>query len=322
MNSNEERENNVSDQERDFMLTIKNLTPRELSRLRVVCNEELNLDIPKVSHDLFKEIILKSKYYKEIIDCLEFVKKYLILEEYFDWLKSNLRAQIFTLIYMRKIIISTIGSINEDRKDNGDSYLHPPSYGKITLNANGDIIGQIYDLFDNYEIEFRPVAKDKKTLYIEKIRLLWSSVYGQCDYNDWLEEDSKNQIEWTKNYLKNKNHYVDNIYGISSSQLYKAVLLASLDLIEFESGILKKSEYQESIAKNNFIDRMKKSWNQKKSRDAGTTRKSYHLALKTNVKDRLDKMAEIDNMKLVDMLEMLINSEYESRHRDKYGNPP
>lgn len=319
MNNNEEKESNVSDWETDFTSTIENLTDRELSRLRVFCNADLNLGIPEVSSHRLKEIILRSKYKQEIINCLEFVmKKDLIPEEYFDWLKSNLRAQIFTLIYMRQMTIATIEYLNKDRKESGDSYFHPPSYEKIKIKANGYIIEQIYDLFDNYEIEFRRVAKDERTRYIEGIRVLWSSIYDQCDYNDWLEQESKKQIQWTKSYLKGKNSYVDNFHGISSEQQYKDVLLALIDLIEFKSGVLKKSEYKESSDKRAFVDRMKKSWAQKKSRDAGTARKPYHLALKTNVKEKLDELAKINNKKPVDMLEFLIESEYENQRLDKY----
>lgn len=318
MNNNEEKESNVSDRETDFTSTVENLTDRELSRLRVFCNADLNLGIPEVSSHRLKEIILRSKYKQEIINCLEFVmKKDLIPEEYFDWLKSNLRAQIFTLIYMRQMTIATIEYLNKDRKESGDSYFHPPSYGTIRLDHNGYIIEQIYDLFDNYQIEYKPVVKDKKIRYIENIRFLWSNIYCQKSYKNLLEEDNEEQIEWAKEYLQKKDCYIANIYGTVSYQQNKAILLASLDLIEFKSDILKKSEYKESHAKNKLMDRMKKSWAQKKSRDAGTARKPYHLPLKTNVKDKLDEVARINNKKPVDMLELLIESAYENQRLDK-----
>lgn len=318
MNNNEEKESNVSDRETDFTSTVENLTDRELSRLRVFCNADLNLGIPEVSSHRLKEIILRGKHDQAIINCLEFVvKKDLIPEEYFDWLKSNLRAQIFTLIYMRQMTIATIEYLNKDRKESGDSYFHPPSYGTIRLDHNGYIIEQIYDLFDNYQIEYKPVVKDKKIRYIENIRFLWSNIYCQKSYKNLLEEDNEEQIEWAKEYLQKKDCYIANIYGTVSYQQNKAILLASLDLIEFKSDILKKSEYKESHAKNKLMDRMKKSWAQKKSRDAGTARKPYHLPLKTNVKDKLDEVARINNKKPVDMLELLIESAYENQRLDK-----
>lgn len=322
MYGNEERENYVSDQERDFTSTVENLTDRELSRLRVVCNEDFNLDIPDISNNHFKEKILKNKYNKGIASCLEFIlKEDLMPEKYFFWLKGNLRAQIFTLIYMRKIIISTIGSINEDRKNNGDSYLHPPSYGKITLNANGDIIGQVQDLFDNYKTGLEPelITEDRKIGYMEKLRVLWSTIYDKCGYNDWLEQDSEKRIKWAKNYLKGKKHYVNNVYGTFSDQQYKAVLLASLDLIEFKSGVLKRSEYQESVTKNKFMDRMTRSWAQKEFRDSGKAKTLHHFALTKNTKERLDEMVEDNDEKQVDLLSRLINEEYETHHLDRNG---
>ena len=313
--------NSVSAQEKDFTVTIDKLTARESACLRLVCNEDLDLNIPKMSSDSFKIKLLHYKKYKpEIMRCLGYVRNQaLVPEEYFEWLKRNLRAQIFTLIYMRQVTITTIKSLNKERKESGHSYLHPPSYGAIPLNHNGYIIEQIYDLFDSYQIESKAVVKGKKIHYIENIRFLWSSIYRQKSYKNLLEEDNQKQIEWAKEYLQKKDCYIDNIYGIVSYQQNKAVLLASLDLIEFKSGILKKSEYQESLDKNQFMDRMKKSWAQKKSRDAGTARKPYHLPLKTNVKDKLEEMAKINNKKSEDMLEWLIETEYENHHLDKYG---
>lgn len=317
MNDNE---NSVSDQEEDFIFTIQGLTDRESACLRLVFNQDLNLDIPEMSNNRFKEIILKGKYNEGVINCLEhIVRKHWVPDEYFDWLKNSLRAQLFTLVYMRQVTIETIESINEDRKNNGESYFHPPSYRTIKINHNGYIIEQIYELFDNYQIGDNYVDKHKKINYIENIRFLWSGICDQDSYTDWPEESNEGQIKWAKKYLKDKNLYLDNIHGTFSDQQSKAVLLASLDLIEFKSGVLKKVDYQDSVAKNKFVERMKKSWAQKKSRDAGTARKPYHLPLKTNVKDKLDEVARINNKKPVDMLELLIESAYENQRLDKYG---
>lgn len=318
MNDNE---NSVSAEEKDFIFMIEGLTDRESACLRLVCNEDLNLNIPKMSSDRFKVELLRYKKHKTaIMKCLEYVRnRALVPEEYFEWLKSNLRAQLFTLIYMRQITIETTEYINKERKESGQSYLHPPLYESIQLNHNGYIIEQIYDLFDNYQIEYKPVVKDKKIRYIENIRFLWSNIYCQKSYKNLLEEDNEEQIEWAKEYLQKKDCYIDNIYGTVSYQQNKAVLLASLDLIEFKSDILKKPEYKESPAKNKLMDRMKKSWAQKKLRDSGKARKPYHLALKKSVKDKLDEVAKINNKKSVDMLELLIESAYENQRLDKCG---
>ena len=318
MNDNE---NSVSAEENDFIFMIEGLTDRESACLRLVCNQDLNLNIPKMSSDRFKvELLRYKKYELEIMKCLDYVRNQaLVPEEYFEWLESNLRAQLFTLIYMRKITIATIEYINKGREEDGHSYLHPPLYESIQLNHNGYIIEQIYDLFDNYQIEHNRVVKERKIRYIENIRLLWSCICDQDSYTDWLEENNEGQIKWAKKYLKDKNLYLDNIHGTFSEQQNKAVLLASLDLIEFKSDILKKPEYKESHAKNKLMDRMKKSWAQKKLRDSGKARKPYHLPLKKNVKDKLDEVARINNKKPVDMLELLIESAYENQRLDKYG---
>lgn len=308
-----------NEQNLSFTREIENLTDRELSFLRVVCNEDFKAGITEMRGDQLKTYFLKQNGSADVIlSCLkDTVRQYSVPEKHFEWLQDNLRAQLFTLILMRRITIELIDKQNKEGKIAGYGYLHPPSYKKIKINKNGFIIEEIYELFDNYKIDLFYIDKEKMIEHIEKIQSTWLSIYKKCDYNSWLEVNSKRKIEWTENYLKEKNCYIDNIYGSFLDQQKKFIILASLDLIEFKSGVLKKYDYKQSDGKKKFIDRMEKSWNQKKYRDAGRERKLYRLALTKRTKDRLGKMARANNVKPDEMLERLINYQYENNYFDK-----
>lgn len=304
-----------------FYHKINNLTDRALLCFILLYHEEINLNISEIHEsDLRSEILKLEKNSKEIINNLEsMLKIYFVPEQYFEWLEDNLRAQIFTLIYVRRKTITIINNKNKKDKPDVFGYLYPPSYGGIHINKEGFVIEEIYDLFDNYRIGVDYVSKDIKIKIIEEARFLWSSIYDQWEYEYWLEDNNENQIRWTKNYLIKNSLYIDNIYGINSEQQYKSIILASLDLMEFKDDILKKFNYKKSSTKEKFINRMKASWDQKKRRDAGEEKKPYHLALTKHTKARLDKMAEINNVKPEKLLEDLINLEYEECYLDKNG---
>lgn len=311
----------LNEQNTDFVSKIKNLTDRELLFLRLACNKELGFTIEEMSANCVKETILRlNKHENEILVCLKNIfKKYFVPEENFEWLEGNLRAQLFTLVYVRWRNVASIHFKNKYEEVDVFGYLYPPSYADININKKGFVIEQIYKLFDEYQIGVDYITKDEKIKIIDKARFLWTSVYDQWDYAYWLEGNNEIQMRWAKNYLIKNNLYIDNINGVNSEQQYKSIILASLDLMEFKDDILKKSNYKKSSTKEKFINRMKASWDQKKRRDAGEEKKPYHLALTKHTKARLDKMAEINNVKPEKLLEGLINLEYEECYLDKNG---
>ena len=64
---------------------------------------------------------------------------------------------------------------------------------------------------------------------------------------------------------------------------------------------------------------MKRAWSQQKYRDAGKTKKPYHLPLTQQTQERLERMASIQNTTATLILDMLINSAYETDYVDRHG---
>lgn len=242
-----------------------------------------------------------------------------IEEEYFEWLSKNLRAQFFVLLCLRFIPHLEVVNRNKINSKNVVGYLYPPEYSDILIDRNGYIIECIYELFDTYTLDFVFQEKNKKIKIMEYARLLWSDLYSQCTYTEWIKAADDYQVKWLKKYLEDKGLYINDIKGISSTEHFHTVLLAALDFIDIKPFIQENKKYKESDSKKKFIDRMKRSWSQKVHRDSGKAKKKYHLPLAVTTKDRLSKISMVEGVSESDILERLINEEYGLKYLDLNG---
>lgn len=238
-----------------------------------------------VHHDNFKDLVTRS-YSKMLYS--------LVPEIHFEWISENLRAQIFAL------------HILSSERD----YIFDQN--------NHDLMNEIYGFFDD---------KSKNTMHVEiKIDLLnnikqrWYVVSEKDNYSKWLTETSKEQIEWTRDYLKKDGRYNHLGRNASSLKEIKSHILASLDLIDYPNRDQNIENYVQTDRKERIIDKMKRAWSQQKYRDAGKTKKPYHLPLTKIANARLDKMALVQGTTSTAILDMLINSAYEKDYIDEQGN--
>lgn len=102
----------------------------------------------------------------------------------------------------------------------------------------------------------------------------------------------------------------------------RAANLASLDLIDIDNYrvvIDKGFVPRETANKELVIDKMKRAWSQQKYRNAGKTKKPYHLPLTKKTRARLEKMAKVQGLSETAMLDILINRLYELDYIDVDG---
>lgn len=238
-------------------------------------------------HEDFRSIV-ENSYSKMLLE--------LVPESYFEWLVDNLRGQIFAL----NILYSEYKYDTFDR-------------------SSSNLMGEIYLYFDN---------KDSTTHVDNKISLLnnmeqrWQIVFEKENYSKWLNEKNKEQIEWTREYLKKDGKYNNLVRDVISPKDIRSMVLVSLDLIDCPAYNEAKNSYISHIStdrKERIIDKMKKAWSQQKYRDAGKTKKPYHLPLTKQSKGRLEKMALVQDTTTAAILDMLINSAYEADYIDEYG---
>ncbi len=238
-------------------------------------------------HEDFRSIVEKS-YSKMSLD--------LVPETYFEWLIDNLRGQIFAL----NILYSEYKYDTFDR-------------------SSSNLIGEIYLFFDNKN---NTAHINNKIILLNNIEQRWYTIFEKDNYSKWLDINNKEQIKWTRDYLKKDKVYSNLIRDRVSHKEIRSISLASLDLIDYPIYNEAKNSYISHIStdrKERIIDKMKKAWSQQKYRDSGKTKKPYHLPLTKQSKGRLDKMALVQDTTATAILDILINSAYESDYIDEYG---
>lgn len=133
----------------------------------------------------------------------------------------------------------------------------------------------------------------------------WGQIYAARKPFSWLEQDNEEQVRWAWEYLKkgglgyNNKPSVYNFSPTGPQEMY-LMIYAAFDLW----GALPDT-------KRLFIGDFNKAWQQKKHRDNREGKKVCNLVLREEVKSKLDCMAVARNMKLNQLVEILIENEYE-----------
>lgn len=150
---------------------------------------------------------------------------------------------------------------------------------------------------------------NSKITWIQNKKREWEIIKTPEKEVNWLENSNKIQLTWTWEYL---NKFYKNVTPFhppqNNEELYSAIL-ASFDNLSY--GV--------SSDKKLFMDRMKKTWSQKKFRDSGKAKKPYHLPLTKSTQAQLEQLADFKNLRKEQVIEELINKEYEATHLDEKG---
>ena len=284
-----------------FDKNIRSLSDRQIRWIQSYLSTNINIGFSHAgSTDRHEELIRQLCRYENFRDLVEEsyskISSDFVPERYFEWLVDNLRGQIFTLNIL---------------------YLEHNYYSFD--RSSYDLTGNIYIYFDS---KLNTTHINFKIDLINNIEERWRTVSDKDNYSNWLNKNSEEQIEWTKDYLKKDGKYNSLIRDRVSLEETRGTILASLDLIDLPVFNESKNSYISHIStdrKERIIDKMKRAWSQQKYRDAGKTKKLYHLPLTKMSKDRLDKMALVQDTTSTAILDMLINSAYEADYIDGHG---
>ncbi len=292
-----------------FKKVFKSLSQREIKYIQGFLRETVG--------DRFvieSDINLKDSLIRKLIDigdAKELVESgllemplNLIAEKHFKWLENNLRAQLFTMNILGK--------------------MTPPRYIKFE-GINDDLMEKIQWYFDS-DSSGRNVHVDQKIEGLNSIASLWRTIEGLNNCSKWLKSRDIKQIEWAENYLKSKGVLIRNNLDPINYESKRALILASIDIMNTGLGamlLLKASDLKRASRRSHheelFIDKMKRAWSQQKYRDAGKTKKPYHLPLTKETKSRLEKMSEVQGLSETAMLDILINRFYDLDYLDLNG---
>lgn len=230
----------------------------------------------------------------------------LVPQENFDWLSEDIRAQGFTWLYLLQ------------------SYQVFPN--KFYENSYADLI---YCYMDTLTPLVRKVAQQNepitttndKLVILRDIKHKWESIVGHCDFEKWIDKQDENILDWMYDYLSIRTPTI-KIAGPAKEIGHKKVLiLLSLYFFDWNQNYTSFQGWENTPSgeKLIFIDKIKRAWSQQKYRDAGKTKKPYHLPLTKKTQGRLAKMAKVKGLSETAMLDILINRFYDLDYLDVDG---
>lgn len=220
---------------------------------------------------------------ENLIKNLIIAKENFILDKsYLEWINNNDHRLILWII---------------NRIINEFNFQYP-----IGLNSN------LYeDLIFN--LDYLKIEINSKINFIQNKRVEWPRIQTSEKDIKWLMPDNTIQLKWAWEYMIKFGKTVFVPYPPILAKEYYDLILASLDQMTYGNPSDKKL----------FLDKMKKTWSQKKFRDSGKAKKPYHIPLTKTTQAQLEKLAEFKNLRKDQVIEELILKEYKATQLDEKG---
>jgi len=210
------------------------------------------------------------------------IENYLIPLEHLNWIEKNDNRKLIWLLTKCPLELNTTIPIGINS----------------TLYKDFLLILDCCTLDANSKINFMQIKKRE-----------WEKIKTPEKEINWLDKANTIQLSWAGEYLKKFYKSINPFHPPQNNdELYNSVL-ASFDNMSYESISDKKL----------FMDRMKKTWSQKKFRDSGKAKKPYHIPLTKSTRIQLEKLAEFKNLRKDQVIEELILKEYETILIDERG---
>lgn len=117
---------------------------------------------------------------------------------------------------------------------------------------------------------------------------------------DWIDPKDDAQLRWAWEYLQKKQEGVAIPSPVTNAELYGAVV-ASLDRLA----------KRDPAVREHMLDKMRRTWAQRKYRESPKAKKQHHLPLTKQTHRRLEWLSENWACRKSEVLERLINQAYE-----------
>lgn len=160
-----------------------------------------------------------------------------------------------------------------------------------------------------FNLDYLKIEINSKINFIQHKRAEWPRIQTPEKDIKWLMPDNTSQLKWAWEYMVKFGKTVFMPYPPILAKEYYDLILASLDLMTYGNPSDKKL----------FLDKMKKTWSQKKFRDSGKAKKPYHIPLTKSTQAQLEKLAKFKNLRKDQVIEELITKEYETTQLDDKG---
>ncbi len=149
-------------------------------------------------------------------------------------------------------------------------------------------------------IDLLPEGTSDKIARLRELHKKWLQIRTPDEQTKWLSLNNDRQLSWARHYVVQKLGHPPFLQTVLI-HLPRLAVLAILDIHPFHHPLERKA----------FIDKMRKSWSQKKYRDSAGTRKQRYMPMQQHVHDRLTKMARAKGLKRYELAEQLIEAAYD-----------
>lgn len=227
---------------------------------------------------------------------------------HFDWLKEDKRAAFWLWAYINQTQDNILGVPSTSNPlDN--------MYNKLGLSSSPcnhqERLSLTISFMDRFPVS--PQAIGFKENLLEKFKEKWKFVYAQPIPLKWLP-DEEASVQWVWESLQ--KHFA-NISGASSPMFLSTLQLThwftpynhAERLLAVRAALDLWVDAPDS--KRLFLLNLNKAWNQRKLRQQRTDKKAVNTYLRNDTKAQLDSLAVHYDMRISDVLEMLIKERHQ-----------
>ncbi|MFV8987918.1 hypothetical protein [Serratia fonticola] len=183
------------------------------------------------------------------------------------------------------------------------SFLKPTLYNavlykKIRSNIIPTNHEGRYELIIDY-VDYLSFCYSEKHWKDEKLQALsssWKGIVSTPPPFKWIDKKNKEQCDWAWNYIKRYEHPFSPPYFEPVG--YNEKYLAIYGAYNYWS--------EDKRIKKLFHLTMNKAWNQKKYRDSQVDKVPFNTYLKPEIKEILVNLSKINNMKIHEVIEIII----------------
>ena len=240
---------------------------------------------------------------KLINDLLDVTKQSLLPLAELDWIKKDERACYFVWASVQNFDFYAA----PDHPTNPLMQNQPitvANYRVLNLKANPSNSNERFDEIVKFiDRVFQPLEWQMEL--IEYFKKRWSSIYTSRRTLSWLNKNNEEQCRWAWEYI-NKPKLMGagpSAYRLKPTGCYE-MYLAIFAALDSWDGHLDSQRL--------FLIDFNKAWQQKKHRDSRQGKKACNLVLREEVKQKLDELASSRGMKLNQIVEQLIENEYDN----------
>jgi len=282
-------------------------------------------NINKIKNDYFSLFErLDQDYFIQASHLL--VKSRIIPNEYLKWINTDNELLIFWLtqraILKHNSETCAIKIENKEiynrisPKNNTSAFItnKPSEYLNFSILFNAK--KQSKFLYENfiYEIDKLNINLEEKINFIQELKKEWFSNREKYELKKWINESDSEKLNWINEYIEKKPPIKifasDDIkFAANTASPYHSVVIK---LCDFSFNSLDSREL--------YIEKMKKSWSQKKFRDAGKTKKPHHLPMTKDSIKKIKKLSQLLNMTEQKIIETLIEEKYQ-KEATRHGIP-